>query len=83
MEAGKVQEACALISRWYIPVRGVHAPPTTEALGDVAVDTEELYRCRPPEVLRVPLLVRQGGIEDGIQTEAEVSEAVMGLKGGR
>ena len=43
----------------------------------------ELYRCRPPEGLQVPLLVRQSNIEDGMPTEAEVAEAVRVLKGGR
>ena len=43
----------------------------------------ELYSCSPPEGLRVPLLVRQADIEDGIPTEAEVAEAVRGMKGGR
>ena len=43
----------------------------------------ELYRCRPPEGLQVPLLVRQSNIEDGMPTEAEVAEAVRVLKGVR
>ena len=43
----------------------------------------EIYRCRPPEGLRVPLLVQQSDIKYGIPTEAEVTEAARGLKGGR
>ena len=39
--------------------------------------------CRPPEGLRVPLLVRQSDIKYGIPTEAEVAAAVRGLNGGR
>ena len=42
MEAGKVQEAWAQISGWYRQARGVHAPPTTEALDEVTVDRAEL-----------------------------------------
>ena len=51
-----------------------------EALDNVTVERAELYRCWPTEGLRVPLLVRQADIEDGIPTEAEVVEAVRGLK---
>ena len=43
----------------------------------------ELYKCRPPEVLRFPLLVCQSYIEDGIPTGAEVTAAVRGLNGDR
>ena len=64
-------------------MRGVQAPPTMEALDEVTVERSELYRCRPLEVLRVPLLVRQVGIEDGIPTEAELAEVARELKGGR
>ena len=39
--------------------------------------------CRPPEGLRVPLLVRQSDIKYGIPTEAEVAEAVRGMNVGR
>ena len=42
----------------------------------------EIYRCRPPEGLRVPLLVQQSDIKYGIPTEAEVTESARGLKGG-
>ena len=43
----------------------------------------ELYRCRPPEGLQVPLLVQKSDIEDDIPTEAEVASAVRILNGGR
>ena len=49
----------------------------------MTVERAEIYRCRPPEGLRVLLLVRQADIMDGIPMEAEVAEAVRGLKGGR
>ena len=83
MEAGKVWESWAQISRWYRQARGVQASPTTEALDKVTVDRTEIYRCRPPKGLRVPLLMRQADIKDGTPTKAEVSEAVRGLKGVR
>ena len=47
-----------------------------EALYEVTVERAELYRCSPLEVLKVPLLVRQFDIEDGIPTESEVPAAL-------
>ena len=58
MEVGKVREAWTQISRWYSQDMGSQAPPATEALDKVEVEREELYRCRLPEGLKVPLLVR-------------------------
>ena len=81
MNSGKVREAWSRISRWYRQSRGVQDPPTTKALDEVTVERVELYRHRPPEGLRVPLLVRHMDIKDGIPTKAEVTEAVRGLKG--
>ena len=83
MEAGEVQEAWTQIPRWYRQVRGAQAPPTTEDLDKITVARAELYRCRPSEVLKVPLLVRKADIEEGIPTEAKVAEAVWVLKGVR
>ena len=57
--------------------------PTLEALDEVLTEREELYRCRPPEGQRVPILVRQSFIKDGIPTELEVDTAVKDLKEGR
>ena len=42
----------------------------------------DLYRCRPPEELRVPILVGKLDIEDGIPMELEVETEVTGPKGG-
>ena len=80
MYVGKVQEAWTQISQWYRQARVAQAPPTTEALDEVTVERAELYRRRPPEGLKFQLLVRQADIEEGIPTEAEVAEAVRGLK---
>ena len=70
MNSGKVREAWSRISRWYRQSRGVQDPPTTKALDEVTVEREGLYKCRPPEGLRVPLLMRKSDIEDVIPTEA-------------
>ena len=43
----------------------------------------ELYRYRPPEGQRVPLLVRPGEVEEGVPDEPDIAEAVRGLLGGR
>ena len=83
METGKVQESWTQSSRWYRQARGAQAPPTTEDLDEVIVERAELYRSRPLEGLKVPLLVQKVDIKDGIPTEAEVVEEVQGLKGDR
>ena len=49
----------------------------------MSAERAELYRCRPPEGLRVPVSVQQSDIEGGIPRETEVETAVKGLKGGR
>ena len=71
------------ISQWYRKARSAQDPPTLEALYEVSTERTELYRCRPPEVLRVPILVRQSDIADGVPKEVEVETVVKGLKGGR
>ena len=66
-----------------VEARGLKDPPASEALDEVLEEREELYRCRLPEGLRVPILVHQLDIVYGISTEAEVDTAVKGMKGGR
>ena len=83
MEPDNFREAWVRISRWHRQARGAQAPPTMEALYDMAVYRVELYRCRPTEGLRVSLLVRQDDIEDGIPTEEEVVASLRGMMGGR
>ena len=80
IELGKVREVWVRISRWCQQARGVHAPPTTEVLYQLSMDREELYRCRPPEGLKVILLVCKYDIKDGTPTEVEVLAALKGLK---
>ena len=68
MELGKVREVWVRILLWYQQARGVYAPPTTEAMYQVSMDREELYRCRPPEGLQVLLLLGKYDIKDGTPT---------------
>ena len=49
----------------------------------MTAERTKIYKCRLPEGLRVPLLVKQSNIKDAMTTEAELSEAVRGTKGGR
>ena len=49
---------------------GAHTPPATEDLDEITAERADLYRCMPPEVLKVPLLVRKADINDRIPTEA-------------
>ena len=70
MESGKVREAGERTSWWYQQVSGQKTPSTKEALDEVSKERAELYMWRPPEGLRVPLLVRKSDIEYGISTEA-------------
>ena len=46
-------------------------------------EREELYRCIPPEGLRVPTLVTPADVDKRVPEEAEIEKAVRGLKGGR
>ena len=43
----------------------------------------ELYRCRPPEGLRFPILVMPAAVDDGIPGEEEVAQAARSFKRGR
>ena len=43
----------------------------------------ELYRCRPPARLWVPILVHPLEVNDDIPEESEIEIAVLGLKDGR
>ena len=46
-------------------------------------DRGEIYRCRPPARLWVPILVHPLAVNDDIPEESEIEIAVLGLKGGR
>ena len=46
-------------------------------------DRGEIYRCRPPARLWVPILVHPLEVNDDIPEESEIEIAVLGLKDGR
>ena len=58
MEYGKIKEVWDHISRWYCQVKVKKTPSTREVLEQVSTERVDIYRCRPLEGLRVPLLMR-------------------------
>ena len=46
-------------------------------------DREKLYRFRPPERLKVPILVQSGVVNNDVPMEADIELAVWEMKGGR
>ena len=54
-----------------------------EHLDSIATERLEIYRCRPPEGLRFPILVTPAAVENGILGEEEVAQAVRIFKRGR
>ena len=67
-----------------VPTSEVKAGPLSrEALYQVTMYREELYICRPPEGLWVPLLVQQVEVDDRMPLEEEIELAVRGMKGRR
>ena len=61
----------------------MQTPQASEDLKEVLALSAEFYRFRPPEGLRVPILVLQSEIADWILTEAELEMAVKVMKVGR
>ena len=55
-------------------------PTVTRTIGKIATKRVDLFRCRPPEGLRVPILVTLVVVEYGIPGEEEVTQAVPSLK---
>ena len=68
---------------WYRQVLGGQSPPSREHLYSIATERSEIYRCRSPEVIQVPILVILAAVEDGIPGEEEVAQLVWILKRGR
>ena len=64
-------------------MRGRQDHPTREGLVQVSIDRAEIYRCRPPEELRVPLLVQPAAVNDDTPAEADIYMAVRRLKIGK
>ena len=83
MESDQKQDTWNRISSWYRKTSGGKAPPSRGHMDRIATDRAELYRFRPPEGLRVPVMVTPEEVEDGVPEKAEILQAVRGLKGGR
>ena len=83
MAANHKQEARNRILRWYIWLIWGQASPLCEHLDHIATERAELYRCRPPEGLRLPILVTPAALDKIIPEEAEIEKLVRGLKRGR
>ena len=47
------------------------------------MERADLYRCRQPEGLQVPIMVMPSEVEDGVPEESDITQVVRGLKGGR
>ena len=64
-------------------MRDKQAHTIREGLDQELADREKLYRFRPPERLKVPILVHPAAVDDDVPTDAEVYLAVQGVKWGR
>ena len=64
------QDAWKCIAIWYRQASGGQDPPSRDHLYRIATERAELYRCRTPEGLRVPILVFPEELEDGVPEEA-------------
>ena len=76
----RVKEEWYYLLRWYCRVQVKQAHPTGERLDQELAVMAELYRCRSPERLKVPILVHQTEVDDEVPTEAEVNLEVGGIK---
>ena len=83
LEAGRVKEAWDHLTWWYRQVWGKQAHPTREVLDQESTNRAELYICRLPVRLRVPILVHPEAVNDDITEESEIEIAVRGMKVGR
>ena len=64
----------------YSQVSRGQSPPSQKHLELIATKQVELYRYRPHEGIRAPILVTLEALEDGILGGEEVSQAVWSLK---
>ena len=79
----RVNESWDPLVRWYRHARGNQAHPTREGLDRDLTVRAELYRCRPPARLKVPILVQSTVVSNEVPTESEVYMAVRGVRTGR
>ena len=59
---------------------GEHAHSTRKGLDQELAIRAELYRCRPPEKLKVPILVQTAVVNDKVPIEVEVGLVVLSQK---
>ena len=64
-------------------MRGEYAQSTREGLDQVSADREDIYLCRPPARLMVPILVQMSAVNDDIQEKADIEMRVQVFKCGR
>ena len=83
MAVVRVKESWDKLVRWYRHARGKQSHPTREGLDRELSVRDELYRCRPPERLKVPILFQPTEFKDEVPTEVEVNLEVRGLRAGR
>ena len=83
LAADQKQEARKCITSWYRQASGGRPPQSREHLDLTATERAELCRCRPPEGLRVPILVTPVKVEYGVTEEEDIVQAAKDLKGGR
>ena len=60
------QEAWKHITSWQSQASEGQAIPLREHLDRIATERAEMYRCRPPEGLRIPILVTTAEVEYGV-----------------
>ena len=63
--------------------QGGQSPPSREHLNRIAMERADIYRCIPPEGLRVSIIMMPAAVDDGLLEEANIDQSVRGLKGGR
>ena len=83
MEDGRFKEAWDHLVRWYRHARGEKAHPDREGVNRESKVRAELYRCRPPARLKVPILVQSTEVSNELPTEAKVNMEVRGIRTGR
>ena len=65
MSNNQVKEAWSKTQRWYREAKGHRVPPTSEHLDQTSNLREDLYRHRPPEGERIPILIQPVSISEG------------------
>ena len=72
LAADQNQEAWKFTSSWYRQASGGQAPPSREHLDQIATERADLYRCRPPEGIRVPIMVTLVAVDNRVMEEGDI-----------